>query len=85
MTNYYNLHCVAHELQQVADKLRRSGQFKEEVNIIQCNVDWLDQECLNNNTCPFCGGSLDVIEKNHEDFHSYFSMFIIMWMFLFQI
>ena len=67
MTNYYDLHCVAHALQQLADKLRKSGQFNEEVNIIQCNVDWLDQECLNNNTCPFCGGDLDVIEKNHED------------------
>ena len=40
MTNYSDLHDVAHELQMIAD---------------------------NNNTCPFCGGSLDVIEKNHED------------------
>lgn len=67
MTNYSDLHDVAHELQQIADKLRKSGQFKEEVNVLQANIDWLDQECLNNNTCPFCGGSLDVIEKNHED------------------
>lgn len=67
MTNYSDLHDVAHELQQIADKLRKSGQFKEEVNALQVNIDWLDQECLNNNTCPFCGGSLDVIEKNHED------------------
>ena len=67
MTNYSDLHDVAHELQQIADKLKKSGQFKEEVNVLQANVDWLDQECLNNNTCPFCGGSLDVIEKNHND------------------
>ena len=67
MTDYSELHNVAHELQQIADKLRKSGQFKEEVNVLQANIDWLDQECLNNNTCPFCGGSLDVIEKNHED------------------
>lgn len=67
MTNYSDLHDVAHELQQIADKLRKSGQFKEEVNVLQANIDWLDRECLNNNTCPFCGGSLDVIEKNHED------------------
>lgn len=67
MTNYSDLHDVAHELQQIADKLRKSGQFKEEVNVLQANIDWLDQECLNNNTCPFCGGSLNVIEKNHED------------------
>lgn len=67
MTNYSDLHDVAHELQQIADKLRKSGQFKEEINVLQANIDWLDQECLNNNTCPFCGGSLDVIEKNHED------------------
>lgn len=67
MTNYSDLHDVAHELQQIADKLRKSGQFKEEVNVLQANIDWLDQECLNNNTCPFCGGSLDVIEKNHSD------------------
>lgn len=67
MTNYSDLHDVAHELQQIADKLRKSGQFKEEVNVLQANIDWLDQECLNNNTCPFCGGSLDVIEKNRED------------------
>ena len=67
MTNYSDLHDVAHELQQIADKFRKSGQFKEEVNVLQANIDWLDQECLNNNTCPFCGGSLDVIEKNHED------------------
>ena len=67
MTNYSDLHDVAHELQQIADKLRKSGQFKEEVNVLQANIDWLDQECLNNNTCPFCGGSLDAIEKNHED------------------
>lgn len=67
MTNYSDLHDVAHELQTIADKLRKSGQFKEEVNVLQANIDWLDQECLNNNTCPFCGGSLDVIEKNHED------------------
>ena len=67
MTNYSDLHDVAHELQQIADKLRKSGQFKEEVNVLQANIDGLDQECLNNNTCPFCGGSLDVIEKNHED------------------
>ena len=67
MTNYYDLHCVANELQRVADKLRKSGQFKEEANIIQCNVDWLDQECLNHGICPLCGGDLDIIEKNHED------------------
>lgn len=67
MTNYSDLHDVANELQIIADKLKKSGQFKEEVNVLQANVDWLDQECLNNNTCPFCGGSLDVIEKNHED------------------
>lgn len=67
MTNYSDLHDVAHELQIIADKLKKSGQFKEEVNVLQSNVDWLDQECLNNNTCPFCGGSLDVIEKNHND------------------
>lgn len=67
MTNYSDLHDVANELQMIADKLRKSGQFKEEVNVLQANVDWLDQECLNNNTCPFCGGSLDVIEKNHND------------------
>lgn len=67
MTNYSDLHDVAHELQMIADKLRKSDQFKEEVNVLQANVDWLDQECLNNNTCPFCGGSLDVIEKNHND------------------
>ena len=67
MTNYSDLHDVAHELQQTADKLRKSGQFKEEVNVLQANIDWLDQECLNNNTCPFCGGSLDVIKKNHDD------------------
>lgn len=67
MTNCSDLHDVAHELQQIADKLRKSGQFKEEVNVLQANIDWLDQECLNNNTCPFCGGSLDVVEKNHED------------------
>lgn len=67
MTNYSDLHDVAHELQIITDKLRKSGQFKEEVNVLQANVDWLDQECLNNNTCPFCGGSLDVIEKNHND------------------
>lgn len=67
MTNYSDLHDVAHELQQIADKLRKSGQFKEEVNVLQANIDWLDQECLNNNTCPFCGSSLDVLEKNHED------------------
>lgn len=67
MTNYSDLHDAAHELQQIADKLRKSGQFKEEVNVLQANIDWLDQECLNNNTCPFCGGSLDVLEKNHED------------------
>ena len=52
MTNYYDLHCLAHELQRVADKLRKSGQFKEEANIIQCNVDWLDQDCLNHGICP---------------------------------
>ena len=67
MTNYSDLHDVAHELQTIADKLRKSGQFKEEVNVLQANIDWLDQECLNNNTCPFCGGSLDVIKKNHDD------------------
>ena len=67
MTNYSDLHDVAHELQTIADKLRKSGQFKEEVNILQANIDWLDQECLNNNTCPLCGCDLDVIEKNHED------------------
>lgn len=67
MTNYSDLHDVAHELQTIADKLRKSGQFKEEVNVLQANIDWLDQECLDNNTCPFCGGSLDVIEKNHDD------------------
>ena len=67
MTNYSELHNVAHELQQIADKLRKSNCFKEEANIVQTNVDWLDQECLNNNTCPFCGGSLDVIEKHHKD------------------
>lgn len=67
MTDYSELHNVSHELQLVADKLRKSGQFKEEVNIIQTNVDWLDQECLNNGTCPFCGGSLDVIKKYHDD------------------
>lgn len=67
MTNYSDLHDVAHELQTIADKLRKRGQFKEEVNVFQANIDWLDQECLDNNTCPFCGGSLDVIEKNHDD------------------
>ncbi|WP_270511420.1 hypothetical protein [Holdemanella biformis] len=67
MTNYSDLHDVAHELQTIADKLRKRGQFKEEVNVLQANIDWLDQECLDNNTCPFCGGSLDVIEKNHDD------------------
>lgn len=67
MTNYSDLHNVAYELQQIADKLRKSGQFKEEVNVLQANIDWLDQECLNNNTCPFCGGDLDVIKKNHDD------------------
>lgn len=67
MTNYSDLHNVAHELQTIADKLRKRGQFKEEVNVLQANIDWLDQECLDNNTCPFCGGSLDVIEKNHDD------------------
>ena len=44
MTNYYDLHCVAHELQQIADKLRKSGQFKEEVNVLQDKIDWLDKE-----------------------------------------
>lgn len=34
MTNYSDLHDVAHELQQIADKLRKSGQFKEEVNVL---------------------------------------------------
>lgn len=67
MTNYSDLHDVTHELQTIADKLRKSGQFKEEVNVLQANIDWLDRECLNNNTCPFCGGDLDDIEKNHED------------------
>lgn len=67
MTNYSDLHDVAHELQTIADKLRKRGQFKEEVNVLQANIDWLNQECLDNNTCPFCGGSLDVIEKNHDD------------------
>lgn len=67
MTNYYDLHCVSEELQKVADELRKSDQFKKEANVIQCNVDWIDQECLNNGVCPFCGGDLDIIEKRHDD------------------
>lgn len=64
MTNYSDLHDVAHELQTIADKLRKSGQFKEEVNVLQANIDWLDRECLNNNTCPFCGQKLREEDKD---------------------